>query len=84
MSPPQSTIYMNATAEPVKAGSPVSAIVRNLKNQLTNPVLWCPLQKKMIDAGITNYYECGPEKQITAMMKRIDPKVWRTTTSIGV
>jgi [acyl-carrier-protein] S-malonyltransferase len=84
MNPPRSTIYMNATAEPVKAGSPVSAIVDNLKKQLTNSVLWCPSQKKMIDAGITEYYECGPMKQIKAMMKRIDQKVWKTTTNIDV
>jgi len=84
MSPPRSTIYMNATAEPVKAGSPVSAIVDNLKKQLTNSVLWCPSQKKMIDAGIEEYYECGPMKQIKAMMKRIDQKVWKTTTNIDV
>merc|ERR1719454_1043034 len=42
MSPPQITIYMNASSDPVAAGSPVGSIVENLKKQLTNPVLWEP------------------------------------------
>jgi [acyl-carrier-protein] S-malonyltransferase len=84
MSPPTCTIYMNATSEPVAAGAPVSSIVENLKKQLTNPVLWEPSCQKMIKAGITEYYECGPMKQLKAMMKRIDQKVWKTTTNIDV
>jgi [acyl-carrier-protein] S-malonyltransferase len=84
MSPPKVTIYMNATAEPVAAGSDVSIIVENLKKQLTSPVLWEPTMQKIIKAGITEYYECGPMKQLKAMMKRIDPKVWKTTYNIDV
>jgi len=82
MSPPQITIYMNATSEPVEAGAAVTTIVENLKKQLTNPVLWEPTCQKMIKAGITEYYECGPMKQLKAMMKRIDQKVWKTTTNV--
>jgi len=84
MSPPKITIYMNATSEPVPAGSPVQPIIDNLKKQLTNPVLWEPTMQKMIKAGITEYYECGPMKQLKAMMKRIDQKVWKTTTNVEV
>lgn len=84
MSPPKTTIYMNATSEPIVAGAPISGIVENLKKQLTNPVLWEPSCQKMIQAGITEYYECGPMKQLKAMMKRIDQKVWKTTTNIDV
>merc|ERR1719310_1362129 len=84
MSPPKVTIYMNATAEPVPAGSDVSIIVENLKKQLTSPVLWEPTMQKIIKAGITEFYECGPMKQLKAMMKRIDPKVWKTTTNVDV
>ncbi len=35
-------------------------------------------------AGVTEYYEVGPMKQIKAMMKRINPKVWGTTTNVEV
>jgi len=84
MNPPKITIYQNANAEAVQAGGSVSTIVANLKKQLTSPVLWEPSCQKMIKAGITEYYEVGPMKQLKAMMKRIDQKVWKTTTNIDV
>jgi [acyl-carrier-protein] S-malonyltransferase len=84
MNPPKTTIYMNYTAEPVKAGGSVDTIVENLQKQLTNPVLWEPTCQNMIKAGISEYYECGPMKQLKAMMKRIDVKVWKTTTNVDI
>jgi len=84
MKPPTVTIYMNATSEPVKVGGSVDTIIGNLKKQLTSSVLWEPSIKKMIDAGIKEYYECGPMKQLKAMMKRIDQTVWKTTTNVDV
>jgi len=84
MHSPKITIYMNATSEPVHAGGSLDTITENLKKQLTSPVLWEPSCKKMINAGITEYYECGPMKQLKAMMKRIDQNVWKTTTNIDV
>lgn len=84
MTAPKITIYQNATAEPVEAGGSVATIVENLKKQLTSPVLWEPSVQKMIKSGITEYYECGPMKQLKAMMKRIDQKVWKTTYNIDV
>merc|ERR1711979_16858 len=84
MSPPTSIIYLNATSEPVPVGGSVDVIVEGLQKQLTSSVLWEPSMKKMIQAGCTEYYECGPMKQLKAMMKRIDQKVWKTTTNIDV
>jgi len=84
MSSPKIAIYQNATAELVPAGSSVATIVENLKMQLTSPVLWEPTMQKMIGTGITEYYECGPMKQLKAMMKRINPTVWKTTYNIDV
>merc|ERR1711897_130999 len=40
MKPPRCTVYMNATAAPVKPGSNPKEIVELLKKQLTSPVLW--------------------------------------------
>merc|ERR1712151_1085533 len=42
MSPPSHTIYMNTTAQPLKAGTNPTVIVDLLKQQLTSPVLWEP------------------------------------------
>jgi len=84
MNPPKIAICMNATMDIIPAGGKVKTIVANLKKQLTNPVLWHPSCEKMIKAGVTEYYECGPMKQLKAMMKRIDQKVWKTTTNVEI
>jgi len=84
MSPPRHTVFMNATAVGLKPGSSPKDIVGLLKDQLTKTVLWEPCVKAMIKAGVTEYYEVGPMKQLKAMMKRIDSKVWSTTTNVEV
>jgi len=81
---PKFTVYMNATAEPCKPGAKPAEIVELLKKQLTNPVLWEPSVRAMIKEGVTEFYEVGPMKQIKAMMKRIDSKVWGKTTNVEV
>jgi len=84
MSPPKFTIFMNATANAVPAGGSVDKIIENLKMQLTSSVLWEPSMQRVIKQGCTEYYECGPMKQLKAMMKRIDQKVWKTTYNVDV
>jgi len=84
MKPPEHIVYMNVTAKPLKVGADPKEILPLLKQQLTSPVLWEPLIKNMIGTGITEYYEVGPMKQLKAMMKRIDAKVWNTTTNVEV
>merc|ERR1712060_350398 len=70
MKPPTHTVYMNATAAAVKPGTPPKEICELLKKQLTSTVLWEP--------------SVGPMKQIKAMMKRIDSKVWGSTSNVEV
>jgi len=84
MKPPRTTVYMNATASPMRPGTQPKEIVELLKKQLTSSVLWEPSVKAMIKEGVSEFYEVGPMKQIKAMMKRIDSKVWGTTTNIEV
>jgi len=84
MKPNTHTIVMNVTAEPLKPGTNPKEIAELLKRQLTSPVLWEPSVRAMIKMGVTEYYEVGPMKQIKAMMKRIDNKVWAKTTNVEV
>merc|ERR1712187_177913 len=84
MKPPRCTVYMNATASPVKPGSNPKEIVELLKKQLTSPVLWEPSVRAMIKDGVSEFYEVGPMKQIKAMMKRIDSKIWGSTLNVDV
>merc|ERR1712039_163286 len=84
MKPPRQAVYMNTTAAPVKPGTNPKEIAELLKKQLTTPVLWEPAVRAMIKDGISEFYEVGPMKQLKAMMKRIDAKVWQTTSNVEV
>jgi len=84
MNPPRCTVYMNATGEAVPAGSSPDKIVPLLAEQLTSCVLWEPACRNMIKDGVQDFYECGPMKQLKAMMKRIDSTSWERLTTVDV
>jgi len=84
MNPPRCVVYSNVTASPLEPGTEPQVIVDLLKQQLTSSVLWSPSVERMISDGVEEFYECGPQKQITAMMKRIDQKAWKKTKTTGV
>merc|ERR1712039_1024937 len=81
---PRTTVYMKSTAGPIKPDTSPKEIVKLMKSQLTNPVLWEPSVRAMIKEGVSEFYEVGPMKQIKAMMPRIDSKVWGSTTNVEV
>lgn len=84
MKPPSCEVYMNLTGKKIAIGTPPPQIIDLLGDQLTSCVLWEPSVKAMIKDGIQEFYECGPMKQLKAMMKRIDQNCWKTTTNIHV
>mmetsp|Transcript_129116 Transcript_129116/g.288575 ORF Transcript_129116/g.288575 Transcript_129116/m.288575 type:complete len:476 (-) Transcript_129116:185-1612(-) len=84
MKPPICDVYMNVTGKKIKAGTPPADFVPLLAKQLCSTVLWEPSVRLMIKDGITEFYEVGPMKQLKAMMKRIDPNMWNSTTNIEV
>merc|ERR1712066_29709 len=84
MKAPTCDVYMNTTGTPVYAGASPKAAVPMILAQLTEPVLWEKCVRSMIGAGITEFYEVGPMKQLKAMMKRIDATMFESTSSIEV
>lgn len=84
MKSPNVTVWMNVTAQPLEPGTDPKVIVELLKKQLVSPVLWDSSVKAMIKIGIKEFYEVGPQKQLKAMMKRIDQKMWAKTTSLEI
>mmetsp|Transcript_42111 Transcript_42111/g.78261 ORF Transcript_42111/g.78261 Transcript_42111/m.78261 type:complete len:721 (-) Transcript_42111:88-2250(-) len=84
MKPPTCDVYVNLTGQKISAGTPVPQIVDLLADQLTNCVLWMPAMQAMVQDGISEFYECGPMKQLKAMMKRIDMTAWKATQNIHV
>merc|ERR1712014_318553 len=51
MSPPRHTVYMNATAAPLRPGTDPKEVIKILKKQLTTPLLWEPSVRAMIKEG---------------------------------
>jgi [acyl-carrier-protein] S-malonyltransferase len=84
MAPPRCDVYMNATGKKISSATPPSEIIKLMKEQLVSPVQWEPSVREMIKDGITEFYECGPMKQLKAMMKRIDTTSFGMCTTVDV
>merc|ERR1711959_284416 len=81
---PRCDVYMNATGKKISPATPPSEIIKLMTQQLYSPVQWEPCVREMIRDGVTEFYECGPMKQLKAMMKRIDPGAFGNCTTVDV
>jgi [acyl-carrier-protein] S-malonyltransferase len=84
MQPPKFHVYFNITGQKVARGTDPKQFVHLMKEQLTRPVLWEQTIKAMISDGCQEFYECGPNKQLTAMMKRIDANAFKRMAQMPV
>eukprot|EP00930_Biecheleria_cincta_P066815 TRINITY_DN5309_c0_g2_i1.p1 TRINITY_DN5309_c0_g2~~TRINITY_DN5309_c0_g2_i1.p1 ORF type:complete len:490 (-),score=131.03 TRINITY_DN5309_c0_g2_i1:26-1495(-) len=84
LKPPRCDIYLNVTGQKIAAGTPPGMLIELLADQLVNCVLWEPSMREMIKDGVSEFYECGPMKQLKAMMKRIDVDVFARTSTVDV
>jgi len=85
MKPPRHTVWMNATAEPVRPGCDVKEIVDNLIKQMCSPVLWEAEMKAILkELDNPTIYELGPGKTLKGMMKRIDANANKNMENIEV
>ena len=50
------------------------AIADGLLKQLTQPILWQKSMEKLLSIGIERFYEIGPGRVLTGLMKRINRK----------
>jgi [acyl-carrier-protein] S-malonyltransferase len=82
MQNPKCTVYMNTTGEAIGPDTSPDEIIQMLGDQLVSPVKWEQCMKKAIDDGMTEFFECGPNKQLKAMMKRIDGKMAENTFNV--
>ena len=65
-------VYTNVHARPV---TEIDEIRENLFKQLTSPVLWQTSMENMIADGFEQFYEIGPGKVLTGLLKRINRQV---------
>lgn len=69
---PVCPVYQNCTAEPTMD---TDCIKRNLKAQLTSPVLWTQSVKAMVRDGAEAFVELGPGSVLQGLIKKICPGV---------
>ena len=64
----------------------VANIRELLKRQLVEPVMWEQTMEEVVKGWqrISAYIETGPGKQLKAMMRRIDNKMWAATIVVDV
>lgn len=63
-------VYANVTATPVKSKDETKKLLRE---QVTSPVRWEETITNMIADGYDEFYEIGPGKVLTGLIKRINP-----------
>lgn len=61
-------VCMNVVALPVTASDEIRT---NLISQLTSSVLWSQSVQAMVNAGVTEFVEVGPQKVLQGLIKRI-------------
>jgi len=72
ISTPACPVYQNATALPV---TDPAMIRKNLKAQLTAPVLWTQIVRRMIADGATSFTEVGPGNVLQGLIAKIGKEV---------
>jgi [acyl-carrier-protein] S-malonyltransferase len=69
--PQDVSVIANISAEYYKSAADIRA---GLEKQLTNPILWQECMEKLLADGVDEFYEIGPGKVLTGLMRRINRK----------
>ena len=68
---PACPVYQNVDAEPHTDPATIKA---NLIAQLTAPVRWTQIVKRMLADGITEFTELGPGSVLQGLIRKVDPQ----------
>jgi len=69
--PSQTRTIANTDAEYYETGEKIK---KGLVKQLTCPILWQKCMQRLLDDGVEMFYEIGPGRVLTGLMKRINRK----------
>lgn len=76
-------VYSNTIAKPYDSANQETSFLELLPKQIVSPVLWDTLVRQMIADGVTDFIEVGPGQQLKAMMRRIDPEVFKVMKNVA-
>ncbi|MHC4388338.1 MAG: ACP S-malonyltransferase [Planctomycetota bacterium] len=76
--PADTKIIANITADYYQTAD---QIAQGLTKQLTSPILWQKCMERLIADGVQEFYEIGPGRVLTGLMKRISKKTKVLNTS---
>eukprot|EP00929_Paragymnodinium_shiwhaense_P000450 TRINITY_DN100695_c0_g1_i1.p1 TRINITY_DN100695_c0_g1~~TRINITY_DN100695_c0_g1_i1.p1 ORF type:complete len:517 (+),score=163.51 TRINITY_DN100695_c0_g1_i1:108-1658(+) len=82
MRPPRCKVYMNLSAKAIDHTTEAAAIVDMMADQLVKPCLWNDSMQAALKDGCTAFVECGPGKQLKAMMKRLRPDIHKEMLNV--
>jgi len=68
MQAPRCELYLNSTGRRIPSGRHPTAFIDDLIAQLTEPVQWESCVTHMLNWGIRQFYECGPNRSIKHML----------------
>jgi [acyl-carrier-protein] S-malonyltransferase len=72
LNPSGSRIIANINADYYESGEEIK---EGLIKQLTCPILWQKCMERLLSEGVEDFYEIGPGRVLTGLMRRIDRKV---------
>jgi [acyl-carrier-protein] S-malonyltransferase len=72
MKPPEIPVVSNVDAQPHSLPDELKQV---LVRQVVSPVRWEDSIRFMLEAGIDEFYEIGPGRVLTGLMKRINRKI---------
>ncbi|CAJ1435671.1 unnamed protein product, partial [Effrenium voratum] len=84
MSRPRCSVVMNATGRAIDWTTEPEVVIQLLCEQMIMPVRWKESMKTMGKMELDVIYECGPKKQLKALMRRIDSDLWARTVNVEV
>ena len=70
--PPSAPVVSNITAQPL---ADVDSIKEELVKQLRNCIQWQGSVEYMVNSGVTTFYEIGPGKVLTGLIRRINSEL---------
>jgi [acyl-carrier-protein] S-malonyltransferase len=80
ISDPRIPVYSNVTGQTFRDADHIAEL---LPRQLVEPVQWESSVKALLAAGKNQLHELGPGQQIKAMIKRIDPSVFKAFKNVA-